>query len=174
MIAPDRNWGVDPLLFHTRERNERLLSGMKGRCACGEDRAATMTKSGKCYACRLREQRKPTIEGHHLFGRSVPIVVMIPANEHRVFDALRESRYPLLKNPSSNTLINVAGLLMLFVEIAEVLYAIAARGQLPQWVAGLCDILIDRGREAVETLLVLSVNLQDRLGDDWESHPWAP
>jgi hypothetical protein len=174
MIASDRNWGVDPLLFHTRERNERILSGMKGRCACGEDRAAAITKNGRCYACDLRERGKTIMEAHHLFGRGVPIVVMMPANEHRVFDALREARYPLLKKPSFNTLVNIAGLLMLFVEISEMLYAIVAGKQLPQWVADLCDILIDRGREALEALLVLSVHLQDRLGNDWESHPWTP
>ena len=114
------------------------------------------------------------MEAHHLFGRGVPIVVMMPANEHRVFDALREARYPLLKKPSFNTLVNIAGLLMLFVEISEMRYAIVAGKQLPQWVADLCDILIDRGREALEALLVLSVHLQDRLGNDWESHPWTP
>jgi hypothetical protein len=172
--ASNRDWSIDPLMFHTRERNERLLSGMKGRCLCGEDRAAAMTKSGKCYACGLRERGKPIMEGHHLFGRSVPIVIMTPGNEHRVFDALREARYAPLKEPSSNTLVNDAALLMQFVEIAEMFNAAAERGQLPQWVEDLSDVLIDRGREAVEALLVLAGHLQDRLGDDWDPHPWTP
>jgi len=164
----------DPLLFHDRGANEALLSQAKGRCRCREDRAATMTASGKCYACDGRERGMPETEGHHLFGPQVPIVVDLPLNEHRVLDALRLARYPLLVEPGSNTLMNIAGLLMQFAELAEMQVAAAERRRAPQWTGALADILADKGREAAETLLLLDGWLGPERQSDPEAPQWAP
>lgn len=168
---------IDPLASHGRDANEaRLTRGPKGRCACGEDRDAAMTAAGRCYACDLAARGKPAVEGHHVYGQDVPIVVAMPANEHRVLDALRLARYPLLREPTDDTLANIAGLLMQFVELAEIGADAAARGQSSQWRGRLDDRLADMGREAVETLLALDAWLDRQLPATWrDSAPqWRP
>jgi hypothetical protein len=165
------NYPSDPLLDHDRQRNEILLSRYRANCQCGENRAAPMTRSGLCYACDLRKRGKSTIEDHHPFGHSVPTIFPLPANEHRVFDALRNARYRRLKEPSEATLANVAALMMQFVEIAEMQYN---SENLQPWEMGVADKMIDWGREAVETLLELAGHLQAELGKNWEPRSWSP
>jgi hypothetical protein len=168
---------VDPLFQHGRDANEaRLGRGPKGSCACGEDRAAAMTANGRCYACDLAARGKPVVEGHHVYGQGVRIVIDVPANDHKVLDALRTNRYPLLREPSGDTLANIAGLLMQFTELAEIGAAAAGRGQAPQWRNQLDDLLARHGREAAETLLELMAWLDGQLPRGWRDNApqWGP
>jgi hypothetical protein len=158
----DHNSGVDPTLYHNRGVNEALLSDAKGRCRCGENRAAAMTNKGHCYACRCRELGQAVVENHHLFGKTVPIIVPMPANEHRVFDALRLARIPILREPSNDPIVNAPALLMQFVEIMEMQCMSrdarigVGRREKQTWADQIADILADKGREAAEALLAVA------------------
>jgi hypothetical protein len=168
---------VDPLFQHGCDANEaRLGRGPKGSCACDEDRDAAMTANGRCYGCDLAARGMPVVEGHHVYGPDVPIIVDVPANEHRVLDALRANRHPLLRKPSGDMLANVAGLLMQFTELAEIGAAAADRGQAPRWRGQLDDLLARHGREAAETLLALTTWLDRQLPGGWrdEAPQWGP
>jgi hypothetical protein len=61
--------------------------------------------------------------------------------------------------------------MMQFVEIAEMQYS---SGNLQPWEKDVADEMIDWGREAVETLLVLAGHLQAELGKNWEPRSWSP
>lgn len=150
----------DPMLEHGAARNEALLApGRKGRCICGEDRDAAMIWAGLCYRCHRREIGSPEFEEHHWLGRRrhPDDVVDLPVNEHRVIDALRQARHRLLIEPTGDPLVNAAGLMMQFVELAEMKVAAAERRLVPQWQGGFAEILAQKGREAAEMLLSLSV-----------------
>jgi hypothetical protein len=143
-----------------RDAAAALLSpGPKGRCACGEDRDAAMTRFGRCYACDCRQRSAPPIERHHLFGRRSPthagIVIDLPVNEHRCLDALRMARPPTLREPSGNLLIDAAGFLMLVAELAEMQIAAVERRRAPQWTGPLAEIITCMCREVAEKLLSL-------------------
>jgi hypothetical protein len=149
----------DPMLEHGAARNEALLApGPKGRCTCGEDRDAAMIWAGKCYRCHRRQIGLPEFEEHHWRGRRHPDdTVDLPVNEHRVIDALRQARHPLLIQPTGDPLVDVDGLMMQLVELAEMTTAAAERRQVPQWKGRFAEILAQEGREAAERLLSLSV-----------------
>jgi hypothetical protein len=147
------------MIEHGAARNEALLRlGPKGRCACGEDRDAAMTWSGKCYRCQCREIGMPEVEEHHWLGRRHPHdVVDLPVNEHRVIDALRQARHPLLIEPRGDPLIDTAALMMQYVELAEMTIAAVERRLVPQWQGRFAEILSPLLREAAEMLLSLSL-----------------
>ena len=170
----------DPAFIADRQENRSLLDGHKGRCRCGEQRAAAMCnrrlgEPPQCCRCRLRELGKSLVEDHHVFGRDVAITVVLPVNVHRVIDALRLARWPEMRKPGCRSLDNIAGLLMQFVEIAEI---VAAEPSDDDWVVTFADILADVGRSAVERLLLIEAGLVETHGDDWQAaigeKTWRP
>jgi hypothetical protein len=140
---------LDPFLYHDAGRNEALLRrGPKGRCACGEERDAAMTRKGRCYACDRRARGLDDSERHHLFGRLIPevwraalpsnpeIVVRLPVNEARCLDELRGARHPLLRSLTGDPLVDDAAVTMLIVEILEMrIAAVEKPGPGSAWAA---------------------------------------
>lgn len=155
-----------------------LSPGPKGRCTCGEDRDAAMTRAGRCYACDCRVRGAPVTEKHHLFGRRRPIIVELPAGEHRVIDAMRLARPRRLREPGGDTLANIAMVLMQLAELAKMQAAAAERRRAPQWTGPLAEILADLGWAAAEALIGLGRHLAARLGRNWQEDPefprWTP
>jgi hypothetical protein len=81
---------------------------------------------------------------------------------------LRAARHPALREPSNDTLLNVAGLVMQFLELAE-MHCVGTPKR--YWSHKLADILADKGRGAAEALTNLHAELRCRLGDDWQGSP---
>jgi hypothetical protein len=73
------------------------------RCRCGESRRDAKARQGRwpCYECVCERDGKSRAEGHHPFGRNIPVfadcVVEIPGNWHRVLDARRAQRREILR-----------------------------------------------------------------------------
>lgn len=160
---------ADPFLVHDPEvvADQALSPGPKGRCACGEDRNAAMTRHGRCYACDCRARGMPTLELHHLFGRDFPATVRLPVNEHRVIDAMRLGRSPLLCEPGNGPLVSIAGFLMQVAELGEMAACAAERDKAPGWAGALAAVIADWARHGAEWLLALDGSLTLRLGPEW-------
>jgi hypothetical protein len=89
-------------------------------------------------------------ETHHLFGRSVPITVRLPANEHRVLDALRKRRRPQLREPGRD---NHAMILQQLVELVEIVAAGSSTSTAEGWQQRLYLTVADCGRQAIAAML---------------------
>jgi hypothetical protein len=147
---------IDGSLDFFEARSGLPLSPLKGCCRCGEDRAAAMTKRGRCYACDRLSRGLPAVEQHHVFGPSRPETVLLPVNDHRCLDALRQARWPAqLREPTGDLSTDTAALLLLFVELAEMELAAVERDKAPQWRGELAKILATQGQAAVAALLKL-------------------
>jgi hypothetical protein len=82
-----------------------------------------------------------------LFGRSVPITVLLPVDEHRVIDEVRKGRLLLLREPGGN---NNAMILQQHVELIEIA---AAEAGIAPWQRRLYLTVADCGRRAVAEML---------------------
>jgi hypothetical protein len=121
-----------------------------------------MTQRGLCYECILaKDGRKPT-EGHHPFGHDSKIVVTIPGNWHRAFDARRARRPEVLMRPGDNPIHQIAAAAATFGEVAGAAADFARRQGWPEWTAKLANILANAAASAAEWLLILAGRL-----DEW-------
>jgi hypothetical protein len=142
------------------------------KCQCGEDRPGAMTRRGVCYECSREQDGRKGAEEHHLFGRHnedvEAITVEIPGNWHRVLDARRAERPPILKRPGDNPLHQVAALVATLGEAAAAFADFARRKKWPEWTAGLADRFAIAADSTATWLLVLAGRLDDRLGPEWD------
>jgi hypothetical protein len=147
---------------------------------CSEDRPEAITQRGLCYECTLTQDGRKRSEDHHPFGRYnenvAAITVETPGNWHRVLDARRAERPPILQRPGDNPLHQIAALVATLGEAAATFADFALRERLPEWTAVLADRFATAADSAVTWLLVLAGRFDDRLGPEWDRHlrlpPW--
>jgi hypothetical protein len=137
-----------------------------------------MTRRGVCYECTRAQDGRKRTEDHHPFGRYkedvAAITVEIPGNWHRVLDARRAERPPILQRPGDNPLHQIAALVATLGEAADAFADFARREQWPEWTAGLADRFAIAANSAATWLLVLAGRLDDRFGPEWDLDlpPW--
>jgi hypothetical protein len=128
---------------------------------------AFIQSRGICYECSRRHAGNPTTEGHHVFGRSEPIVVHIPANLHRAINRRQEARRPILKQKTNDPLLGAAQLFTIIAELAEAIADYARCLALPDWISNLADIIANACRNAADRQLSIHVQLVQQSGPDW-------
>ena len=147
-------------------------------CKCGESRPAAVTQHGRCYECTLARAGKKRTELHHPFGRGDPnvrkIIVEIPGNWHRVLDAHRARREPILERPGDNSLHQIAAIVTTIGEAAEAFADYARREQWPEWVFALANCFGQVAHAAADWLLILAGKLDDNLGPAWAEELGMP
>jgi hypothetical protein len=139
-----------------------------------------MTGRGVCYECACIQDRRKRTEGHHPFGRYnesvAAITVEIPGNWHRVLDARRAERPPVLQQPGDHPLHQIAAVVAQLGDAADAFADFARRQQWPEWAAMLADRFAIAADSAATWLLVLAGRLDDRLGPAWHRDldlpPW--
>ena len=157
-------------------------SGNSKKCGCDEIRPNAITRHGICYECQRERQGCKRTERHHPFGRGNPdidaITAEIPANWHRILDALRANRPENLKRPGGNPLHQIAAVVATLGEAASALAEFARAQRWPDWVATLCEIFADAGENVASWLLILAGKLDDQLGANWAENfgmpSWRP
>jgi hypothetical protein len=131
-----------------------------------------MTRRGLCYECTREQDGFRRTENQHPFGHYNEAVAAItneiPGNWHRVLDARRAERPPILRQPGDNPLHQIAALFATLGEAADAFADFARRKQWPEWTAALADRFAIAADSAVTWLLVLAGRLDDRLGPEWD------
>ncbi len=152
-------------------RSQTPRDGRKKCRRCAEGRPEALTRHGLCYECTLARRGRNRMELHHPFGRHnatvEQIAIDIPANWHRVLDALRAQRPEVLKRSGDNPLHQIAAIVTTLGEAAEAFGDYARRAQWPEWSASLADIFARAAECAADWLLILAAQLNEGLGTTW-------
>ncbi len=96
-----------------RAKRTRVL-GKDARCErCGWAEPTALTKrDGQvlCYECRCVEDRRATMEDHHILGKANdPVTIPVPGNLHRgLSDAQQDWPQELRRNPARDPLVWLA------------------------------------------------------------------
>jgi hypothetical protein len=126
-----------------------------------------MTRRGVCYECTKEQDGSKRTENHHPFGRYnedvAAITVEIPGNCHRMLNARRDERPPILQQPGDNPLHQIAAAIARFGEAADAFADFARCQGWPKWTAKLAEIFANAADSATEWLLILAGKL-----DEWQ------
>ena len=139
-----------------------------------------LTRRGLCYECVLsQEGHKPT-ELQHPFGRDNPpvrkVVVVIPGNWHRVFDAHRAQLPENLRCPGENPLHQIAAVVAALAKAADAVADVARTQGWPEWTFNLAETFASTAMSAVDWLMILAGKLDEWHGPAWidEMPEWQP
>lgn len=104
----------DPIAAHQRKAVAARRFPENAQCACGESRPEALIADSSpimCYECDRKKHGKPTVEHHHVAGKSnSPVTIPVAANDHRARLSVDQYNWPkkTLENPNGSPLLAAA------------------------------------------------------------------
>src|SRR5579871_5674470 len=139
----------DTISAYQRKSKAIRRAGQNAQCSkCAEARPEALNAKRKpirCEECRRKEQRKVTMDNHHIAGKAnSPITTSIPANDHRAELSTSQQDWPkeTLENRDRCPLLRGAAFIRGFVD--TVYYYMK---EFLLWIAEMLEILSARLRE---------------------------